>query len=169
MCKPIHLSFTHNRAEYICALRRYFLKYNYGLYVRIDAALAFIFIVIGSYLAYSQGFGAISLIFLIPASILLLILAYAYFMLPKLIYASEPNLHHKYDLDFSDSGIAFRTKGIYSSLEWSIYKEWIVDKEFYILFYGLKRLTIIPRRAFLNSEDDNLFRELLLRHIGNPV
>ncbi len=107
------------------------------------------------------------LIGIIAGAVLLVIVSYAWFILPRQIYASQPKLKQQYDLVFSDAGLLFRTAGIDSKLDWSIYQKWVVDDEFYILYYGKRSLTVIPRRVFPDDSADRAFHELLIRKIGD--
>jgi hypothetical protein len=169
MDQPIRLVFVYQRSEYLRAMRRLYFKYRHGLHVGRDTVLACILIVLGGGYTYLYGIDTISLLLFTPGAVLVLIMGYSFFVLPRMIYASEPKLKEQYELDFSDGGMAFRMRGLNSTLEWPFYKEWLVDDEFYVLFYGKRNPTVIPRRAFSSREDDSAFRELLVRHIGNPV
>lgn len=163
MSEPITLNFTHRRDEYIRAMR---CHYKSVMRVRLDVTITAIMVGAGCYLIYSRGIGILSLLPIIIAALFCLIVGYAWFVLPRLMYAHEPKLKHPYELVFSDNGILFRTKGIDSKLDWSIYQKWLANDEFYILYGGKRMTSVIPRRAFLNDSVDREFRELLIRKIG---
>lgn len=164
MSEPIPISFTYSRNEYIRAVRCY---YKAVLRVRLDVSIAAIVFGIGCYLVYSQGIDAISLMLMILGASLLLIIGCAWFIVPRLKYACRPKLKQPYELVFSDASILFRTTGIESRLDWSFYRKWLANDEFYLLFYGKMRKSVIPRRVFLNDSADRAFRELLIRKIGD--
>jgi hypothetical protein len=164
--EPISVSFTYSRAEYIRAMRRH---YRTILHVRLDVAIAIVMIALGCYMTYSRLSAMVSLFGIVAGAVLLVIVSYAWFMLPRQIYASQSKLMQQYDLVFSDAEISFRTAGIDSRLDWSIYQKWLADDEFYILYYGKRSLTIIPRRVFSDDSADQVFHELLVRKIGNSM
>ena len=96
---------------------------------------------------------------------MLTLLSYAMFVLPYMIYRSQPKLKSEYRLRFQDDGIGFHTDDIDAQLKWSMYHAWIRDNEFYILYYGKRDVSVIPRRA-LNDDTDNHLVELLRKYIG---
>lgn len=51
-------------------------------------------------------------------------------------------------------------------MQWSLYTRVIEDDSFYIMIYGrdIHSLSIIPNRAFRDSEQELTFRKLLRRH-----
>jgi hypothetical protein len=165
MSESIQLTFTYHRAEYLRAIRRY---YKDRMRIPVDLILAMCLIGLGIFIIYSGEYSFLGILSIIVGIILLLLVGYALFVLPILIYASQPKLKQKYDLSFTDAGIGFRTEAINSKLEWSLYNKWIVDNEFYILYHGKRELSVIPRRAFQNSSQDENFREMLTTHIGPP-
>jgi hypothetical protein len=97
----------------------------------------------------------------------LFIVGYTLFILPLLMYHWEPKLKQQYRLIFSEAGIVFQRAGIDASLEWSIYREWWADCDFYALYHGKRELAVIPRRASSDDSVDQGFRELLGRKIGD--
>jgi hypothetical protein len=164
LSEQIAISFTYSRAEYIRAMRHH---YRNILRVRLDVAIAAILIGTCSGLVYLQGVSAIGLFGIFTGITLLSIIVYAWFILPRLIYKSQPKLKQPYELIFSDTGILFRTAGIDSRLDWSIYRKWTADNECYILYYGKRFVSVIPRRAFPDDSVDHIFHEMLVREIGD--
>jgi hypothetical protein len=106
----------------------------------------------------SLGFGAV----------LLTMVAYVTFLLPRIVYHSQPKLKSEYRLSFSDEGILFKTDNIDATLQWSLYQSWRSDEEFYILYHGKRDLSVVPRRVLRTEDADRHFREMLERNIGPP-
>lgn len=146
------------------AMRRH---YRSILHPRLDVAVAIVVIGLGCYLAYCGSSRVIGPLAIAAGAVLLMIVSFAWFLLPRHLYASQPKLKQGYRLVFSDTEILFRTAGIESKLDWSIYEKWLADDEFYILYYGKRSLTIIPRRAFPDDSADRAFQELVGRKIGS--
>jgi len=99
--------------------------------------------------------------------ILIAMLGYALLILPLLIYETQLKLKDRYDLCFSEEGIQFETDKINSNLQWSLYDSWQFDDEFYILFYGKRELTVVPRRV-LDETSDRYLHALLTQQLGEP-
>ena len=85
-----------------------------------------------------------------------------------MIYRSQPKLKDEYRLEFRDDEIGFKTMHIDAKLNWSIYHSWLRDNEFYILYHGPRDVSVIPRRAFANG-DDELLKDMLTRKIGPSI
>jgi hypothetical protein len=166
LSEPISLRFSYNRNEYVRAIRRHLKTV---MRVRLDVFGAIFSIGMGFYLVNSCGINVLSMLPLTVGGLLLAIIGYAMFIVPHLWYTREPKLKQQYYLVFSNAGIEFQTAGIDSKLDWSIYRKWLSDKDFYILYYGKWSLTVVPRRAFLNPADDRAFHDLLINNIGNPM
>ena len=139
--------------------------YNRKLAVRRDICASSLAIVGGIYLILSSNSVWVGWLLLIPGAILLLMIGYALFLLPRLIYNSQSKLKQEYTLKFSDAGIAFKTSSIDSNLQWSHYQSWLSDDDFYILYHGARDLSVIPRRAIAKGDDERL-RQYFTRMVG---
>jgi hypothetical protein len=134
--------------------------------VRRDVIAGIAAIAVGSYLIVSSHVGWIAWLFLAAGAVLLALVAYAIFLLPRMIYNSQPKLKNEYRLSFSDDGIGFKTDGIDSTLQWSLYQSWLSDNDFYIMYHGKRDLSVIPRRALTLGDADRRLQEMLERNIG---
>jgi hypothetical protein len=161
----VSTTFTYSRDEYLLAMRRHYYS---ALRVRRDIVGGLLGIVGGLYLAMATSVGWIAWCLVAAGSILLAMIAYAMLLLPAMIYASQPKLKNEYSLCFSDDGIRFKTEGIDSTLQWSLYRRWRCDDQFYIMYHGKRDLSVIPRRALTCDEADSRLRQLLIEHIGEP-
>ena len=87
--------------------------------------------------------------------------------LPRRYFRSDPKFRQEYNLTFTDAGIEFKTQDINSSIAWSLYTRVVENEDFYILVYGenIPSLSILPKRAFRDSNEENAFRQMLRRHI----
>lgn len=162
LTEPIETKFTITRDEYIRALRRH---YRTRFSVARDTIPAIAVVGFGIYLLGNSEQSALAWILIAPGITLLGLVIYARTLLPSMIYRSQPKLKSEYRLSFRDDGIGVRTPQVDAQLLWSIYHSWLRDDEFYILYHGPRELTIIPRRA-LSEGDDERFGALLQRTIG---
>ncbi len=108
---------------------------------------------------------AMAWLFVLAGCFLLALLLYAIFLLPHMIYRSQPKLKSEYRLRFRNEGIGFQTDDIDAQLKWTMYHSWMRDAEFYLLYHGKRDVSVIPRRALKDDADKNL-GELLRKHLG---
>jgi len=80
--------------------------------------------------------------------------------MPSLL-RSEAKFRDDYSLTFSQSGIHFSTAHIDSQLPWSMYSRALIDEHSYVLYYGSRQFTVIPKRVFQNPEQQQIFEQLL--------
>jgi hypothetical protein len=145
------------------------LTYASRLRPRLDIVLAVVLAVAGAYLwrsPESHGFG---LFCLVASSIFVLLLFAAFVVVPPLAFRLEPKYRDDYSLMFSPDGIHFRTAHIDSQLQWSLYSRALVDAYSYILYYGSRPFTVVPKRVFQSPEQQRAFAELLAQHIPNII
>ena len=166
MSDQIVTIFTFSRGEYVRALKRH---YKTALKVRRDVIGGVASIALGLYFVFTYGSVWYVWLLLVSGAILLGLVAFALFLLPKMIYDSQPKLKSEYRLTFSDDAIGFKTEGIDSTLQWSIYRSWLSDKDFYIMYHGKRDLSVIPRRALTFGDADRRLREMLENNIGPSV
>ena len=160
---PIVVTFKFARDEYVRAIRRH---YRSALKVRRDVIAGMAGIAGGLYVALASNLGWIGWLLFGAGVVLLTLVAYAMFLLPTMIYNSQPKLKNEYRLSFSDDGIEFKTDGIDSTLRWSLYHSWLSDDAFYIMYHGTRDLSVIPRRALTAGNADSRLREMLERKVG---
>ncbi|HMM81241.1 MAG TPA: YcxB family protein [Pyrinomonadaceae bacterium] len=165
MQQPIEIVYTTTRDEYIRALRRHFKT---KIHPVRDVVFGFAAIGLGLFnfwVSESTWFGWIAVI---AGVLLLLVVVYGLVILPSLFYNSQPLLKSQYHLTFSNDEMRFRAEGVDSMINWPFYRSWLRDDDFYILYYGKRDLSVIPRRAFRTAEDDDALFDLLRQKIGHP-
>ena len=158
----ISTAFTITRDEYIRVMRQY---YKTKLQVKRDLVGGMIAIAGGIFLMSTFETVTLAWILIVAGVVLVSLVVYALYVLPRLIYRSQPKLKDEYRLEFREDGIGFKTKDIDSNVKWSLYHSWLRDNEFYILYHGTRDFTVIPRRSFANG-DDELLKDMLCRTIG---
>jgi len=87
--------------------------------------------------------------------------------LPRKYFRGDAKFRDRYELTFSDEGIKVKTPQIDSKLAWSLYTKVVEGRDMYVLIYGneTRTMTAVPKRAFVNEDQENRFRELIARHI----
>ena len=82
-------------------------------------------------------------------------------------FSSNPKFREHYRLRFGEDNIHFRTATIDSRLAWSHYTRVLESDRVFLLVYGKRMYTVIPKRAFPNDAEIGRFRDLVRRRIGS--
>ena len=164
MNSTINLSFRYSESDYIRALRAHHAS---QLRLRLDIAVTFILAGIGIYLLCTSGLHWFSLVCVIIAAVFALMLIVAFTIIPSLVFRQEPKFRDDYSLTFSSEGIHFQTSHIDSQLQWSMYSRALIDSHSYLLYYGTRQFSVIPKRVFQSAEQRQAFEELLLQHVSH--
>ena len=90
-------------------------------------------------------------------------------LFPRLLFRFGPKYRQAYSLTFSAKGIRVEAAHQDSWIEWSRYSRALVDADSYLLCYGSSLFTLIPRRAFMSAEAQQMFEQLLSRFIPEIV
>jgi hypothetical protein len=99
------------------------------------------------------------------ALLLVLVLIGAFMVLPRVLFAREAKFRDEYSLTFSPEGIHFQTEHIDSQLQWSLYTRALVDAHSFVLYYGSRSFTIIPKRVFRTAEQQAAFERMIAKKI----
>ena len=82
-------------------------------------------------------------------------------------WRSVADHYHAYEMEFDDKGIHYKTKGVDSELEWTVFSAFAENDSYFLLYhhpvYGV--FTIIPKSAFANMKDWEELRRLLRDHV----
>jgi hypothetical protein len=162
----IHLAFRYAESDYVRALRAH---YAWHLRLRVDIVLAAVLVGSGVYLWRLSSSHWLGVACVVVATIFAVMLLAAFFVIPPLAFRREPKFRDDYSLTFSPEGIHFRTAHIDSKLEWSLYSRALIDADSYILYYGARQFTVIPKRAFQSVEQQQAFDQLLSEHVSKIV
>ena len=164
----VQLDFSHTEKEYLAAVRLYVWRSG-ELFARV--CITYLFLA-GIVLMLPILFE-----FLIPywALVILLVIGgvgwYHGFVidLPRRHFRANPKFREEYHLRFSDAGIDYKSTHASGSFDWTFYNSVIEDDSFYLLLYGkdLHSISVIPKRAFRDREQEAAFRELLRRHVDH--
>jgi YcxB-like protein len=162
MDSVVHLSFRYSEIDYVRAMRAHYAS---RLRLKIDVIVVVAAGLLGVYLWQapdSRGWG-IGLVCL--SAVFALILAAAFGVIPRLVFRGDPKFRDQYSLTFAPEGIHFRTDHIDSQLEWSIYSRALIDSRSFLLYYGVRAFTVIPKNVFETAEQLAAFEKLVSEKI----
>lgn len=162
MDSALHLSFRYSEQDFVRAMRTHFasrLRLKLDLVVAVTAAL------LGIYLWRSLNLPWYGIPLLGLSALLVFLLIAAFSVIPGFVFRREAKFRDEYSLTFSLDGIHFRTAHIDSQLQWSIYSRVLVDAHSFILYYGSSSFTVIPKRVFVNAEQQEAFENLISQKI----
>ena len=162
----VELCYSLTEQEYLSAVRFYLMR-SKRLMVRV---IVWLVLVLAGLFLLNVVIDFILPIWFILALVVLIGVAFfhGYLVdLPRRYFRSDPKFRQEYNLTFTDAGIEFKTQDINSSIAWSLYTRVVENENFYILVYGenIPSLSILPKRAFRDSNEENDFRQMLRRHI----
>ena len=84
-------------------------------------------------------------------------------------FRSQAKFRDDYSLTFSQDGIHFRTAHIDSQLQWGLYSKALIDAHSYVLYYGSRQFTVIPKRVFQSDDQQQSFERLVTQHVSQVV
>lgn len=162
MTEPIILNFKYKRDEYIKAARFHFTR---TMTLKLDIAVATFTALVALLSLKIDGISWLSVSAICVTVLLLLVVFCALFVVPAQMYKGSEKLKQDYELVFSEEGIKFKTADIDSNLKWDLYKRWIENQDFFILYHGKNEFSVIPKRVFKDHAELNGFKELIKRKI----
>jgi len=162
----VNLLFRYVQNDYVRAVRAH---YATPLRLRFDAVAIIVVGALGIYLWPSSRDHLMGVICVTASLGLTLLLAVAFILIPPMVFRSNPKFRDEYALTFSPEGIRFRTVHIDSQLQWSLYTRALIDENSYVLYYGTRDFTVIPKRIFSSAEQQEVFDDLLTQHVSEVV
>jgi hypothetical protein len=160
------LSFRYLKSDIVRAMRAHYASV---LRPRLDIAMAVGLASLGAYFWRSPNSHWFGVLLVGVSTVFSLILVAAFLVIPALAFRQQPKFRDEYSLTFSTEGIHFQTAHIDSHLEWSIYSKVLVDTHSYVLYWGTRAFTIIPKRVFQNTEQQGVFEHLLEERVPKIV
>jgi len=161
----MNISFRYTEQDYVRALRSH---YAGRLRLPLDMAVIVGVAVIGAYEWRSGSHGA-GIMSFSASGVLALILVAAFAVIPSIAFRRQPKFRDEYSLGFSPQGIHFQTAHIDSDLKWDLYTWALVDAHSFILYYGSRQFTVIPKRVFESPSQRQEFEQLLRQNVSKVV
>jgi hypothetical protein len=166
MNDAVNLSFRYSKSDIVRAMRSHYAS---RMRPRLDMVMAVVLAAAGAYLWRSPSSHWLGVFFVGASAAFVLFLFAAFVIGPPLAFRLEPKYRDDYSLTFSPEGIHFRTVHIDSQLQWSLYSRALVDAYSYILYYGSRTFSVIPKRVFQSVEQQRAFEQLLAQHVSKIV
>jgi len=160
--QTVSVSFDNDLAEHLAAERLY---YKSTVLAKVDKVVAVILLLVGLFSTWGAGVHWWTLIFF-PLAVL------EWFNLlsirPLVIrrwFKHNPKFSETYHLELDRNGIHFRTKSIDSRVTWDHYSKVLEDDRLWLLVYGTRMYSIIPKRALKSNDEVARFRSLVAQSI----
>jgi|SRR5580704_14668076 hypothetical protein len=162
----VNLSFRYLESDYVRAMRAHYAS---RLRLRLDISVIVATVAFGAYLWRSPQSRLYGMVVVGIAAVFALMLVAAFAVIPSVVFRREPKFRDDYSLTFSPEGIHFRTTHIDSQLQWSMYSQALVDAHSFVLYYGSRSFTVIPKRVFPTAEQRETFEKLLTQNVPEIV
>jgi hypothetical protein len=168
--QPIQFRFTYTEEEYLAAARLMLLGNN-----RTVARLVVCFVLlILIFVLLSMLVGPVLPFWASVALSLLFILALSYKLLtdvPRRYFRGDPKFRDEYALTFSDEGVSVQTREIDSKMGWGLYSGVTEGRDLYLIMYGkdTRMMTVVPKRLFVDANQELEFRRLLRVHVDHDL
>ena len=161
--RPIELTFENQLADHLTAERLY---YSSTLFWKLDKVVVLLLVSLGGYFVWHVGPRWWTLVWF-PLAIA------ESFNLQSLrplqvIYwfKHNPKFRETYHLTLDRDGIHFRTSSIDSRLKWDHYTGVLKNRRLYLLVYGTRMYSVIPKRAFKSPAELGSFQSLVRESIN---
>jgi hypothetical protein len=163
MPATVDLRFQYTEDEYVAALRIYMLR---STRLRLAFVLSLFLLVMGLLSAVAGVYSGFSFLLIAFSVAYLMVILMAFTVIPQKRFRADPKFRDEYFLQFSEDGIRLQTAQIDSTVQWSLYTKFIESGRFYLLVYGENMISVVPKRAFSDSSEEIVFRDLLRRKIA---
>jgi len=165
--QEIKIEYFHTEKEYLAATRLYLLSSS-NLLIRIGIFCVLLMVgglMVGIVIEDFPLWAPIAFALLLATSLLYNTLVQA----PTKYFRGDAKFRDKHELTASDEGIGIKTPQIDAKIAWTLYTRVVEGKDLFLLMYGkdLPTMTLIPKRAFKNSQQEQEFLNLARRHISH--
>jgi hypothetical protein len=115
---------------------------------------------------FSEDWGSVLIAFLPMVVILSVFALFYYGPFTRIRLSREPRFFIEQNWRFTEEGVHHQTEHGESQNAWSAYVQASENSQFFFLFLGKNMIAPIPKRAFVSTEEQAQFRELLKRKVG---
>ncbi len=131
------------------------------LRLKVDIVVVLALALFGAYSWWSLDSPVYGMVLVGVSAVFILVLIAAFGVVPVVVFRREAKFRDEYSLTFSAEGIHFRTVHIDSQLQWSMYNRALVDAHSFVLYYGARSFTVIPKRDFATADQQAAFERLI--------
>ena len=161
--ETVTLTFKYTQSEYVRAEKRYLLASK--TITKTSVIFVGLYFLFSIFYLFLSSYSVMSIIALMFALIAGSIGSILYFYIPVLKFRQTSKYHDEYTLIFSRDGIKFKTPKIDSVLQWDNYSELWESDDHYFLIQAPRLYSLIPKRAFKNPADKQVFEEFAMSNM----
>ncbi|KAF0175626.1 MAG: hypothetical protein FD161_3280 [Limisphaerales bacterium] len=163
MSESVTIKFQYSAEEYARGIRLHYESRDFtpGVVAVIGCIEG------GLWLWAGRKFDKEGLLWMAVMTLTVALMLYKLFVVPRLVFRSNPKLAAAYEFTFSPDEVHVRTQDIDSRLQWSFYTGAVVGEGFFLLYSGKQAFTAIPKRAFPDPDTLQAFDNLLARFVSN--
>ena len=155
---PIKIEFDPRVEEHVSASRLYYSKLS--KWAKIDKVVALLLVLFGTALVILVGIQWWTLIWFVLAALEFFNLLSIDPLVVRWQFKGTPKFKERNTLTFDDEGIHFQTPTIDARLRWETYNRMLENTEVFLLIYGKRMYSVIPKRAFKDEQEKDRFRQL---------
>ncbi len=163
--ETVSISFDNVLDDHLAAERLY---YKSTVLSKVDKVVAAILLLLGVFSILGAGVRWWTLLFFPFAFLEWFNLLSLRPLGIRIWFKKNPKFNETYNIELDQNGIHFRTKSIDSRLTWDHYTRVLEDERLWLLVYGTRMYSVIPKRAFKSNEEVARFRRLIDKNIGAP-
>ena len=158
----ISLSFDNVLDEHLAAERLY---YKSTVLAKVDKVVAGVLVLAGLFGTWQAGVRWWTLIFFPLAVLEWFNLLSVRPLVIRYWFKHNPKFRETYHLVLDRTGMRFRTRSIDSHIAWDYFTKVIEDERIWLLVYGTRMYSVIPKRVFRTDEDMARFRSMVEQNI----
>jgi hypothetical protein len=158
----VSINFDNRVEDHIAADRLY---YKSTIWPKVDKVAAALLALAGVFLIWVAGVRWWTILPFILAVLEWFNLLSPRPLVIKYWFRKNPKFKERYHLTFDKSGIQFRTDSIDARIAWDHYSKVLENDRLWLLVYGSRMYTVIPKRAFENENQARRFRQLVAKRI----
>ena len=160
--ETVSLSFDNLLADHLAAERLY---YKSTVVAKVDKVVAAILILMGLFSTWGAGAHWWTLIFFPLALLEWFNLLSIRPLMIRRWFKHNPKFMETYHLVLDRTGMRFRTKSIDSHIAWDHFTKVLEDDRLWLLVYGTRMYSVIPKRALVGDTEVAMFRSLVAQNI----
>ncbi len=156
--ETISVSFDNALGDHLAAERLYYKSTSFA---KIDKVVAAMLVLVGVFSTWGAGARWWTLLFFPLAVLEWFNLLSIRPLVIRYWFKHNPKFSETYHLTLGPEGIRFRTKSIDSRLSWDHYTKVLEDDRLWLLVYGTRMYSVIPKRVFQDESERTRFRALV--------
>jgi|SRR5260221_656296 len=160
--ESVSLSFDNVVSDQLAAERLY---YKSTVFATLDKVVAGILLLAGAFCIWGAGVRWWTLIFFPLAVLEWFDLLTIRPLVIRRWFKHNPKFGETYHLVLDQAGIQFRTKSLDSRISWDHYTQVLESDHLWLLVYGTRMYSVIPKRVFKGDDEMARFRSLVTQNI----